>query len=413
MSSPTYSDESPGTTRRISHQDSEVDAFIPDPLPPDVPLESTLWNALSEADRALGELAGLGRNLDNPQLFIRPFLRTEAVMSSRIEGTRADLTDLYAFEAEQLSFDRGDEDSRAQTDRGDAKEVHNYVSALEYGLTRLDDLPLVVRLLRELHEKLLTGVRGEHQRPGELRTTQNWIAPIGGDISSARYVPPPAGEVADLMAQLEEYINTAEGYPPLIRIGLIHYQFETIHPFRDGNGRVGRLLVTLLMVHWDLLPLPLLYLSAYFERHRQEYMDRLLAVSTQNEWAEWLLFFLEGVRAQAVEANKTAKKLSDLKNSWREEIQSQPRSSALQLALIDALFERPVLSIPQAADILDVSYQSAKNNVERLRDAEANILTEIPDTYPQLFASMPILTELERSIQDTDSVTSSVVETES
>lgn len=386
-----------GSLTTTLYHDGETIAFVPDLLPPDWNPELTVWNRLSDADRALGELKGRGRELDNPHLFIRPFLRTEAVVSSRIEGTQADLEDLYVFEAEQKSAKTTKKEGAGRKSRrGDTKEVHNYVTALEYGLERLDEIPVVVRLLRELHRRLLSGVRGERQRPGEFRNSQNWIGPKGGSIQNARFVPPPPGKVEDLMADLEKYINTADDYPPLIRLALIHYQFETIHPFRDGNGRIGRLLITLLLVHWDLLPLPLLTLSAYFERHRDEYVDRLLAVSRDGDWSGWVRFFLDAVEVQSEEANKTARRLSHLKADWRNNIQSQPRSSALLLALVDHLFERPMFSIPQAAELLDVSYQSAKNNVEKLQ--EEGVIVEVPDTYPQLYAATDILKELYRNM---------------
>lgn len=392
-----FKESSTGSLTTTLHHGGEALAFVPNPLPPDWQPDREVWANLSEADRALGELAGRGKELENPRLFIRPFLRTEAVVSSRIEGTQADLEDLYAFEVEQKSGKESKETEGRKSRRGDTKEVHNYVTALEYGLERLDEIPVIVRLLRELHRRLLSGVRGERQRPGEFRNSQNWIGPEGRSIEEARFVPPPPAKVEDLMANLEEYVNTADDYPPLIRLALIHYQFETIHPFRDGNGRIGRLLITLLIVHWKLLPLPLLTLSAYFERHRDEYMDRLLAVSRDGDWSGWVRFFLEGVKVQSEEANQTARRLSKLKADWRETIQSQPRSSALQLALVDHLFQQPMFSIPQAAELLGVSYQSAKNNVERLE--EEGILNQVPDTYPQLYAATEILMELSRNIR--------------
>lgn len=383
-----------GSLTTTLYHGGETIAFLPNPLPAEWNPDPAVWSSLSDADRALGELAGRGKGLDNPHLFIRPFLQTEAVLSSRIEGTQADLEDLYAFEAEQKSSKKTEEEGR-KSRRGDTQEVHNYVTALEYGLERLDEIPVVGRLLRELHQRLLSGVRGERQRPGEFRDSQNWIGPKGRSIEEARFVPPPPNKVDDLMANLEEYINTASDYPPLVRLALIHYQFETIHPFRDGNGRIGRLLITLLLVHWELLPLPLLTLSAYFERNRDEYVNRLLAISRDGDWSGWVRFFLEGVKVQSEEANEVARNLSALKADWREAIQSQPRSSALQLALVDYLFQRPMFSIPQAADLLGVSYQSAKNNVERLE--EEGILNQVPDTYPQLYAAPDILRELTRN----------------
>lgn len=346
-----------------SHQDIySYLAFVPNSLPPDLLLDTKLFHALSEADRALGELAGLGRTMPNPDLLIGPFLRREAVLSSRIEGTQTDIADLYAYEAKQLNLP----DMKLAPAQEDAQEVLNYVAALRYGLTRLTELPVSLRLLRELHERLMAGVRGQHATPGEFRRHQNWIGQPGNNINAARFVPPPVQEMTTALNNLESYIHSEGRYPPLIRIALIHYQFEAIHPFLDGNGRVGRLLISLLLHEWMLLPLPLLYLSAYFERHRRDYYDLLLAVSQQGAWNEWLVFFLHGVAEQSRDAINRVKQLQDIQQEWRRML-TTTRSPALLLQLADKLFENPVLSIPQAQRVLGVrSYHTAQRHVEKL-----------------------------------------------
>ncbi len=249
-------------------------AFVPNPLPPSVNLTWDLVGKISEADRALSELAGVARTLPNPHLLIGPFIRREAVLSSRIEGTQASLSDLFFFEAS------GTIDPQTP----DVREVSNYVKALEHGLARLKKLPVSLRLIREMHEQLMGGARGDHLTPGEFRRSQNWIGPPGCTLMDAVYVPPPEDEMTEALDHLEKYLHSASSLPPLVRLALIHYQFEAIHPFLDGNGRIGRLLLTLLLCAEGLLPHPLLYLSAYFERHRQEYYRLLLAVSQSGHW---------------------------------------------------------------------------------------------------------------------------------
>jgi Fic family protein len=330
--------------------------YLPEPLPPRLEWPSTLVTGLADAASALGELKGLGHSLANPHLLIAPFIRREAVLSSRIEGTQASLSDLYAYEAVQLSmFSRPT----------DVREVHNYVRALEYGLQRLETLPLSLRLIRELHARLMEGVRGEHRTPGEFRRSQNWIGPPGCLLDDATFVPPPPEEMRAALYDLENYMRAEATLHPLIRLGLIHYQFEAIHPFLDGNGRVGRLLIVLLLCAWDLLPQPLLYLSAYFQRHRETYYQCLLAVSQRDAWTEWLLFFLQGVVTQSKDAVARSRRLLDLRERYRVQFQSQ-RTAARLLQVIDVLFTRPVTTINQLAEALDVSHQSATRYVRTL-----------------------------------------------
>ncbi len=380
-----FAPNAPGRVLRVGEGKAVYWAFIPDPLPPALSLDWPLMQTLSRADRALGELAGLGRALTNPHLLIGPFIRREAVLSSRIEGTQTDLPHLYAYEAGQLALPG----LEPHPPEADLREVLNYVHALEYGLKRIEKLPLSLRLLRELHARLLQGVRGEQAKPGEFRRTQNWIGAPGCTLNEATYVPPPPGELLSALAAFENYLYAEGRYPPLIRLALIHYQFEALHPFLDGNGRIGRLLITLLLVHWQILPLPLLYLSAWFEQHRDDYYRLLLQVSTSGHWQEWITFFLKGMETQARDAVQRAKALQDLQRRWRKQV-SRTRASANLLRLVDFLFESPVLTIPQAAEKLGVTYTAAKNMIKRLQ-AEGIVQSYGEKTYGKTFSAPDIL----------------------
>jgi len=343
-------------------------AFIPNPLPPVLNWNESLVNSLSEADRAVGKLAGLSRDLPNPHLLIIPFMHSEAVFSSRIEGTQATISDVYKYETGQLSLFKDDKDI------SDVKEVHNYVLALDYGLKRLKELPLSLRLLRELHKILLEGVRGGESRPGEFRQVQNWIGPEGCSLEEALYVPPSVDEMNEALASLEKYLNRKDNLPPLIRVGLVHYQFEAIHPFIDGNGRIGRLLIILLLCAWDILPQPLLYLSPYFESNRQAYYDLLLEVSERGAWEEWLNFFLTAVKIQADDAILRINEMMELKEDYRAKMQSKRGSPGLFKA-IDFLFEKPVFSANQLAKELGTNFARAQRYISSLK--QAGIIREI------------------------------------
>ena len=377
---------SAGHLVQIGHGETTYWAFVPHPLPPELSFNAGLVNTLSDADRALGELAGLGRTLPNPQLLIAPFIRREAVLSSRIEGTQTDLTDLYAYEAGKLPLFAG---LKMVPPESDVKEVTNYVRAMEYGLERLQTLPVSLRLIRELHGILMEGVRGDRATPGEFRRSQNWIGRPGCTLNEAEFVPPPVAEMNEALDAFEKYLHAGNTYPPLVRLAFIHYQFETIHPFLDGNGRIGRLLVTLLLVTWNLLPLPLLYLSAFFEQHRQPYYDLLRGVSEKGAWQEWVTFFLQGVAEQARDAGTRAKRLQDLQREWRERL-FQARSSALLLLLVDSLFVTPVVTIPQTQRLLGITYRSAKANVEKL--VHAGILRQTGESsYGKMYLAPELL----------------------
>ena len=358
-------------------------AFVPDPLPPDIPANWHLTGLLSEADRATSELAGVGRALPDPHLFIRPLIRREAVLSSRIEGTTSNLQDLYAYESRQLPLP-----GFSVPEMQDVEEVLTYVNALEYGLQRINQLPISLRLIREIHERLMHGVRGQHAAPGEFRSTQNWIG--GRTINTARYVPPPVEQMKRALDSFEVYIHNKEHlYPPLVRLAFIHYQFEAIHPFADGNGRVGRLLLALLLVEWKLIPQPLLYLSAYFERTRSEYYDRLLHVSEKNEWLEWVDYFLRAVTVEAQQACERIKRLDDLQKTWRTQL-AQARVSSSTLRLMEKLFSIPILDIPKAQQYLEVSYKTAKRAVMKL--IEKGILIQLDEgKYKKTYYSPDII----------------------
>ncbi len=392
MNPDLFRNSSSGRLVRVGQGPYAYWAFVPNPLPPELLLDRPLLQTLSEADRALGELAGLGRTIPNPHLLIRPFIRKEAVLSSRIEGTQADVADLYAYEAGQLALPG----MEPRPPESDVREVLNYVHALEYGLERLHTLPVSLRLFRELHARLMQGVRGEKMTPGEFRRSQNWIGRPGCTLDEAEYVPPPPDQLLDVLSDLEAYINREHDYPPLIRLALIHYQFEAIHPFLDGNGRIGRLLISLLLSHWELLPLPLLYLSAYFHRHRQTYYELLMAVSQRGAWGDWVGFFLSGIAEQARDASDKARKLQDLQIAWRNRL-SQARRSVLLLRLVDQLFISPIITITQAQRILDVTYPSAQRNVEKL--VQAGILEQVGESsYNKTFLAREILAVLEDDV---------------
>ena len=356
-----FTEDKPG---RVIKTPQDYWAFYPNPLPPSLPLSWDLVRQNSEADRALSELAGVARTLPNPHLLIGPFVRREAVLSSKIEGTQASLSDLLFFEASSPSTPKPP----------DVREVANYVQALEYGLARLNELPVSLRLMREMHERLMQGVRGEYMTPGEFRRSQNWIGPPGRLLMDAVFVPPPVEEMKKAIGELENYLHAPSTLPPLIRLALIHYQFEAIHPFLDGNGRIGRLLLTLLLCAEGLLRQPLLYLSAYFERHRQEYYDLLLGVSQAGRWHDWVMYFLRGVAEQSQDAVKRSNRLLDLRQEYRKELQSA-RSSALLLQLVDELFSYPAITIASAAKKLNVTPRAAQLNVDRL--IEQHILEEV------------------------------------
>ena len=339
-------------------------AFLPASLPPELAWNARLIGALSDADRLLGRLAGEGGRLPNPHLLIRPFIRREAVLSSKIEGTQATLGELLAAEA-------GADVNRSPDD---LREVANYVSALEHGIRRLRKLPISIRFVSELHEKLMHGVRGHNAAPGQFRKIQNWIGKPGSTVATASYIPPPPGEVEPCLASWEKFLHEST-LPPLIIIGLGHYQFEAIHPFLDGNGRVGRLLITLFLIEREILPTPLLYLSAFFEASRRDYYDNLRAVSERGAWHDWIEYFLLGVARMSEDALNRATRINALLTKWQRDLSGE--SSRNPLKLVDELGMNPFLTINTAAERLGVAFTTAQRAIDRLQ--KAHIVQPVSD----------------------------------
>jgi len=339
---------------RLMRQPTGYKAFIPDPLPPKLNWTPELARSLSDADRLLGQLAGEGARLANPHLLIRPFIKREAVYSSRIEGTQSTLGELLAAEA-GAAVDRSPEDLR---------EVGNYVVALEYGIRRLKDFPLSLRLIREIHEKLMKGNHGVHATPGEFRKSQNWIGPAGCTLANASYVPPPPDELMNCLGSWEKFLHD-QSLPPLVNAALAHYQFEAIHPFLDGNGRVGRLLIVLSLVERGILPSPFLYLSAFFEATRRDYYDGLNGVSSRGDWLGWLQYFLNAVARQAEDALGRAEQINKQLGRWKKLAHSKQLSVA-----VDLLAMNPYLTIGSLSKHLGVAFTTAQRVISKLQQLD-------------------------------------------
>jgi Fic family protein len=334
-------------------------AFLPKPLPPEpsIAFDGELLTLLSEADLALGRLDGSTETLPNPDMFVFMYVRKEAVLSSQIEGTQASLLDVLEFEAQALENGHP----------GDVREVINYIDAMNYGLDRLRKLPLSLRLIREIHERLLKDVRGGERTPGEFRRSQNWIGSAGETLSTASYVPPPPHEMLEAVGALEKFLHRSPPMPDLIKIGLVHSQFETIHPFLDGNGRVGRLLIAFLLCERKILHRPLLYLSFYFKKRRTEYYDRLQTVRDHGDWEGWLKFFLRGVHEVAEEATDTARKILRMREDHRRLIQEQMRGSAAKaLSVLESLYAGPIISVQHASSSAGIVFTSANSILQSL-----------------------------------------------
>ena len=361
-------------------------AFVPNPLPRELHMSPDTVLLLDDASRAISTLAGVGETVSNPHMLIRPFARREAVLSSRIEGTVASLSDLFEYEA-----------GGGRQGNGDAREVFNYVQALEYGIQRLDDLPISYRLVNELHARLMAGVRGEHLSPGHFRTGQVWIGAPGSGIRDARFVPPPAGRLRELFYEWESFVNSEDNLPPLVRCALMHYQIETIHPYTDGNGRIGRLLITLFLCASGVLAAPLLYMSAYFERDRQRYYDELLNVSRKGDWERWLSYFLKGVYLESRDALARIRRVRDLESDWRDTLISR-RESANGLRALDELFANPITTASQIAKSLGVSEPGARRILGRLGEAGIVRRIRIEGARPSLYVAERLIHEIERPI---------------
>jgi len=348
----------------------EIRAFVPRPLPPADPplsLDSEALALLGRAEHQLSRLELAGEMVPSVDWFIYGFVRKEAVISSQIEGTQATLIDLLTFEAQR-------EDDSAPGP--DVQEVCNYVDALTYAreqLHRRDGLPLSIRLLNGAHARLMRGARGADKQPGQVRRSQNWIG--GTRPGNAVFVPPPPNALTTVLSDFEHYIHADDSLPPLVRAGLLHLQFETIHPYLDGNGRIGRLLVSLLLEHWDLLSKPLLYLSLFFKRNRDDYYRLLNEVRTEGDWESWIRFFLEGIATIAKEATDTARDLFALVSADRARALAAPASSVMAVRLFEALGQHPIVTIARVTELLEVTKPTATRAVNTLVDA--GILTEI------------------------------------
>ena len=340
-------------------------AFMPAPLPPKpaVRIEGELQNLLSRADMALARLDGVAEMLPNVNLFIAMYVKKEALLSSQIEGTHASLDDLFAYES-------GDK----LENLNDVTEVVNYVKAMNYGIERLQTLPMSLRLIKEIHAILLQGVRGSKRRPGEFKQSQNWIGPPGCTLNEASFVPPPPHEAMAAMGALEHYFHDKTKLPVLIDCALIHYQLETIHPFLDGNGRMGRLLITFFLYWKEVMHKPLLYLSYYFKKSRQEYYDRLNMVRDTGNYEQWIDYFLKGVVDTAGSATDTARQILELQSRHRRLLWEKKISSPIAVGILEQLFYTPVVSIGQIAGQFDISYQAASTIVSLLE--KAGILRE-------------------------------------
>lgn len=349
-------------------QPQDYSAFVPKPLPPEPELEmdEELATLLADATLALGRLDGAIGTLPNPDLFVLMYIRKEAVLSSEIEGTQSSLTDVLEAEAKMLNPDRPD----------DVDEVINYVDAMSYGLRRLQELPVSIRLIREIHERLMHGVRGDSMQPGEIRTSQNWLGPGGATLKNAIYVPPPPSQVLTCLGDLEKFLHQPSDLHDLVSIGLAHAQFESIHPFLDGNGRVGRLLITFLLCERNILQHPVLYLSHYFKQHRAEYYDRLQAVRDRGDWENWIRFFLQGFAEVSNGAAMTARAINALRENHRTMIMETFGGRGNNAArILERLYTIPITDANTVRDFLDVTYVSANTLLAEME--ERGIVKEI------------------------------------
>jgi Fic family protein len=350
----------PTRAGRYITQPAGYKAFIPSPLPPKPPIiwDTELQQLLSQADMALGRLDGIATILPNPDLFVAQYVRKEAVLSSQIEGTQATLLDIFDYETTGEMVK-------------DVDEVVNYIRAMNKGLERLKTLPVSLRLIKEIHEELLKGVRGEHRTPGEFRTSQNWIGPPGSTMHNAVFIPPSPHDMQTALGDLEKFIHKKDDLPILVKNALIHGQFETIHPFLDGNGRVGRLLITFLLVHNDILKQPLLYVSYYFKQNRQEYYDHLNNIRNKGDWEGWLKFFLRGVYEISKQSTEAAQKILSLQERDRARIVHSPNG----LELLNHLFMNPLITTHEIRRLTGISHATAGRLVKQM--IKLGILNEI------------------------------------
>jgi len=347
-------------------QPADYKAYIPEPLPPSpIKYDNELRNLLSEADRALARFDGITTVLPNPELFVAMYVKKEALLSSQIEGTQASLEGVLRFEANLPTAENINE----------IKEVVNYIKALNYGIERLKILPLSLRLIKEIHKILIEETRGTHKTPGEFRETQNWIGPPGVSLNQATFVPPPPYIVADLMSKLEKFIHQKNHIPPLIKIALIHAQFETIHPFLDGNGRMGRLLITFYLYWRNILSHPILYLSFYLKKHRTEYYDWLMRIRNEGDWEDWLEFFLQGIIEVSKDATSSASEIIALKEVLYKRLFDNKIASIYAVEFLNLLFNKPIITSQNLVKELKVSRETANQLVKRFEGI--GILKEI------------------------------------
>ena len=352
-------------------------SFIPDPLPPRFEWDSSLISLLSEASNRLGMLVGLGETLPEPNLLIYPFIRKEAVLSSRIEGTLSSFSDLLLFEASKIKKEK------------DVEEVNNYVKSLEFGFNYLKKNPINLDFILETHKILLTNVRGDEAKPGEFRNGRVWIGPPGCSIRDATHVPPPPNEMKGNLKEFEKYLLSKQNFPLLINAALIHYQFEAIHPFFDGNGRIGRLLIVFYLHKNNLLPKSYLYLSEYFEKKRIEYYNHLLLVSQKGKWKEWINFFLQAIIHQSKKAIFTAHNLAMIQQEYRKKILEEQLSPTAGQVL-ELVFKRPVINIKSTSEALNVTFPAVSKAVKHLQ--EIGILKEVTgDKKNRVFKAQEIL----------------------
>ncbi len=368
---------------RWAAQPGGFDAYVPAPLPPPLVPTPALLRAQADADWLLGRLAGEARRLPNPHLLLRPFVRREAVLSSRIEGTVTSLGELLADEA-GAAVDR---------DPDDLAEVENHIAALDLGLERLEREPIGIRLILDLHGRLMRGVRGGDKAPGRFRDRQNWIGAPGARIHEASFVPPPPADVEACMRDWERFVFD-RSWSPLVQVAMLHYQFEAIHPFRDGNGRVGRLVIILFLVARGLLPAPLLYLSAFFEATRPDYYRRLRRVSTHGEWEEWLVYFLNGVARQSEDAVSRAERINALLAAWQRRVATSGTRSEAPVRLVDLLAGNPYCMVTGVAAALKVAFTTAQRAVDLL--VRLGVLHQVNEAErDRLYCAREILTILE------------------
>lgn len=359
-------------------------AFYPAPLPPQIEWTPAIMTKLSQADQLLGRLSGEARRMPNRHILIRPFVKREAVYSSRIEGTQATLGELLAAEA-GAAVERSPDDLR---------EVANYVSALEHGLQRLQELPLSLRLIREMHEILMGGVRGEHATPGEFRRSQNWIGQGGCTLKEAKYVPPPPDTLGECLKEWEAYLHNSEE-PTLITCALMHYQFEAIHPFLDGNGRIGRLLISLLLCERGSLPAPMLYLSAFFDATRLDYYAALNSITERGEWMEWLNYFLNGVIRQTEDVLDRAERMNAIITDWKITTAKMPGATE---KVVEVLAGNPYITARKAENTLGIAYNTANRAITKLVDSE--ILLPANDAKrDRVFVAKQLLDILEEPVR--------------